>query len=316
MSNANERMEKLSFMGVDVGKYFRVNLPDGPTVTLTINENGECAIVNENEIAVENDPILNQIIEDGYVRNTKLHRRFVMAQMFAALNYVSWDRTESGYNACLRNRYGYDYTIKMMIEEARVLSKLEARDRETFEERAHFFNRHVIATVLEDYIAELKKYVDKLPVKKCKGVPYKRIHSVNIFVDDFNKKLYAPVKQYANQILSARDYRKVYEVLCNFKRTMVKLPYNTPKSKTWLDAYKGEGAFYTMKNLIMYHNCNIIDAGTRLSQRESMALINRRLTDYQDEGWRMFALMKKVIEDNHIDTVNHIRNVCNNINDI
>ena len=316
MLNKNERMNKLNNAGIDTGKYFTVNLPDGlaknSTITLTINENGEYTVVNAN--TKENDIILNQIIEDGYVRNTKLHRRFVMAQMFQMLNYVSYDGRDVGYNVCLRKRYGYDYTLKMMLEEVKVLSKLEAKDKATFEERAHFFDRNTIATVLDDYICELKKYVDKLPVHKCKGVPYKKVKGINIFVTDFDKKLYAPVRRYVSKVRCAKDYNAIYYVLRDFMRTMVKLPYNTNKSKAWIDAYKGEGAFYTLKNLVMFHDCGIITEPTKVvvNGTDAVAYITKKLGEYKGEGWRMFALMKKVIADNGINTKTHIAEVCKN----
>ena len=87
MMNRNERMEKLNNMGVNTSKYFNVNLPEGlkpgATISLVISEDGQPIIVSGNDV------IREQIIADGYVRNTKLHRRFVMAQMFHMLNYVS-----------------------------------------------------------------------------------------------------------------------------------------------------------------------------------------------------------------------------------
>lgn len=303
MLNKKERMEKMNAMGIDTGKFFTVNFPEGlkpgSKITLSVNENGECTFEDMNKI---NDPILNQIIEDGYVRNTKLHRRFVMAQMFQALNYKSHDDRYEGYNDCIKRCYGYKYTIDMMIEEVRVLSKLEIRDRETFEERAHFFDRRTIAAVLEDYVVELERYVDKLPTKKCKGVPYKRVKSVNIFEVDLKKKLYVPVKHYANQVLAARNYNEIYRILCSFKRNMVKLPWDTRKSKAWLDAYKGEGAYYTLKNLVMFHDCGIkTDKFEVLFNTSAVAFLDEKLDEYKGEGWRMFALMKKVIADNNFD---------------
>lgn len=316
MLNKNERMEKLNNAGVNTGKYFTVNLPDGlaknSTITLTINENGEYTVVNGNEITKENDPILNQIITDGYVRNTKLHRRFVMAQMFQMLNFTSWNGKESGYNACLRMRYGYDYTLKMMLEEVRVLSKLEARDKETFEERAHFFDRATIAKVLEDYIVELKAYVDKLPSKNCKGVPYKKVKGTNIFVDDLDKKLYAPVRRCASRIGYAKDYNTIYYILSEFMRTMVRLPWYTKKSPAWIDAYKGEGAFYTLKNLVMFHDCGIITEPHKIVAKNTIAVdyLNVKLDEYKGEGWRMFALMKKVIADNNFDFKKRMEEIC------
>ena len=135
--NRNERMNKLNNAGVDTSKYFNVNLPNGlkpgATISLVINENGVPEIVGGNKIT-------EQIIEDGYVRNTKLHRRFVMAQMFHMLNYMSYNGKESGYNAYLKNRYGYDYTFDMMLDEVKVLGKLEVRYRESFMERVHLFD--------------------------------------------------------------------------------------------------------------------------------------------------------------------------------
>ena len=304
MLNKNERMNKLNNAGVNTGKYFTLDLPEGipagGKIHVVIDENGVAVpmVMKENN----NDPILNQIIEDGYVRNTKLHRRFVMAQMFQMLNFVSYDGRDNGYNACLRKMYGYDYTFKMMLEEVRVLSKLVERDYETFKERAHFFDRETISAVIEDYLEELKKYVDKLPIHKCKGVPYKKVKGINIFVADFDKKLYFPVRDYAWKVKCAKNYNAVYNVLCDFMRNMVKLPYYTKKSAAWIDAYKGEGAFYTLKNLVMFHNCGIkVDKFDIKYGAAAVHCLNGKLDEYKGEGWRMFALMKKVISDNNFD---------------
>ena len=315
MLNKNERMAKLNLAGINTDKYFNVSLPNGlapgSTISLVINENGEPVVVTDTH---ENDPILNEIIESGYVRNTKLHRRFVMAQMFQMLNYVSYTGDYSGYNDCLKKMYGYDYTLKMMLEEVRVLSKLEIKDRESFEERSHFFTRDVIVAVLEDYVEKLKEYVGKLPTHKCKGVPYKRVKGNNIFVSDLDKKLYYPVRLEISNIRYARTYADIYKKLNAFinNKGIVKLPYSTPKSKEWIDAYKGAGAFYTLKNLIMFHDCGIITEpyGVVLRKTDAMSYLNDKLDEYQGEYYRMFALMKKVIADNGINTKTYIRDIC------
>lgn len=301
MMNRNERMEKLNGMGVDTSKYFNFNLPNGlkpgATISLVINEDGQPVIVGET-----NDVVRNQIIADGYVRNTKLHRRFVMAQMLHMLNYVSWDGKERGYSACLRNRFDYKYTLDMMIEEVRVLGKLEIRDKESFVERSHFFTKAVVVEVLSDYLEKLKKYVESLPDKNCKGVPYKRVKGVNIFNADLDKKLYRPIRDRIYRVQRAGNYEQMHRELMAFMRySFVKLPYNTPKSKAWIDAYKGEGAYYTLKNLIMFHDCHILARYSFYTTDESMSILKSKLDEYKGEGYRMFALMKKVIEDNNFD---------------
>lgn len=302
MLTKNERMEKLNNAGVATNKYFTLDvsesIPAGAKIHVVIDKNGDAVVVNEKE----NDPILEQIIESGYVRNTRLHRRFVMAQMFQMLNYVSYDGNDKGYSACLRRMYGYDYTFKMMLEEVRVLSKLETRDRESFEERSHFFTRKVIVNVLEDYIRKLMEYIDNLPDHKCKGVPYKKVKGVNIFNTDLDKKIYKPLVDKINNIKRIDNYGTIYKILNDFMKNMIKLPYNTPKSKVWIDAYKGEGAFYTLKNLVMYHSCDIYDDNYMIPNGvAAIKYLNGILDEHQDEGWSMFALMKKVIADNNFD---------------
>ena len=254
-------------------------------------------------IVSSNDVIREQIITDGYVKNTKLHRRFVMAQMMHMLNYVSWDGRESGYTACLNNHFDYKYTLDMMIEEVRVLGKLEKRDKESFIERSHFFTKAVVVEVLYDYLDKLKKYVDALPDKNCKGIPYKRIKGVDIFNADLEKKLYRPIRDRIQRAQRTVNYEQLHRELTMFMRySYVKLPYNTPKSKAWVDAYKGEGAYYTLKNLIMFHNCKIMDRGYGFFTTEaSMDVLKYKLEEYKGEGYRMFALMKKVIKDNNFD---------------
>ena len=292
MLNKNERMEQLNAMGISTGKYFTVDLDNGTKIHLIIDENG-------NPVKVE-DTIATQIIEDGYVRNTKLHRRFVMAQMFHGLNYKSYDGREEGYNEWLK-RFSIKYEFDMMLEEIRVLSKLEQKDAETFTERSHFFTKDVIVRTMEDYIEELKKYIDTFPNKNCKGVPYKRIKGNDIFVEDIDKKVYAPLRLCITRIKHATRYSEIYVIVKNFMAKMIALPYNAPKSKAWIDAYKGEGAFYTLKNLVMFHNCGIQVDGHMVYGTAAVYVLNKKLVEYQGEGWRMFALMKKVIKDNGFD---------------
>ena len=182
-----------------------------------------------------------------------------------------------------------------------MLGKLEERDRDTFVERAHFFTKDVIVKTMEDYIVELKKHIDAMPAKKCKKIPYKRINGNNIFVEDIDKKIYAPLRSEIHAMKYAANYNHVYRIVRNFMRKMISVPYNANKSKAWIDAYKGEGAFYTLKNLVMFHGCGIKVDNRMVYGAAAMSVLNKRLNEYKGEGWRMFALMKKVIDDNGFD---------------
>lgn len=297
MMSKEKRMETLNNAGINTGRFFNVTLPEGlkpgSSIKVIISENGE-PIVFEDE-KVNNDPIFNQIIEDGYVRNTKLHRRFVTTQMFRMLN------SEEGYDAYLRKYYGYMYQFDMMLEEIRVISKLEDRDQESYKERSHFFTKKVVITTCEDYLAKLTKHVDGLQIHKCKGVPYKKVKGINIFVDDLNKKLYQPVRNQIWRIEHTKNYKELYIELKKFMGKMVRLPYETKKCKAWIDAYKGAGAYYTLKNLVMFHNCKISDCYGWYYKMDAVKYIQRYLDKYQEEGWRYMAMLKEVIEKNQFD---------------
>ena len=301
MLTKNERMEKMNNAGIGTGKFFTLNvaenIPAGTKIHVMIDGEG-----NYIPVCGGNDAIANQIIADGYVRNTRLFRRFVMAQMFRALNseHKYWEK--NGYNNYIKKHYSFQYTFDMMLEEITVLSKLEVRDFESFVERSHFFTKDVVVKVMNDYIVEFKAYVNGLQTKHCKGIPYKTIKGNDIFVADLDKKVYKPLEYIIGAMKRANSYEEMRKILVKFKRQMIKLPYETEKSKAWFDAYKGEGAFYTLKNLIMYHDCYIIsDRAEKLTGYKAVCFLNSKLDEYQGEGWRMFALMKKVIEDNKFD---------------
>lgn len=312
--NKENRMATLNNAGIETGKYFTVQLPSGlpagASVSLVINEHGQAVIAGQ----PATDPILNQIIEDGYVRNSKLHRRFVMAQMFRMLNYKSYNGRESGYDAYLRNHYGYQYQFDMMLEEIRVISKLEDKDEETFKERTSFFNTDVVIAVCKDYMRDLKKYIENLPKHKCKGVPYKRLNGRygDVFETDLQKKVYYPMEYIINCMKSPRvkNYYELYRLLRQFMNLMIKLPWNTAKSKNWIDAYKGSGAYFTLKNLVMFHSCKIVDeqnngwrqprtVTTYAAGIEATNFIKSKLDAYKGEGWRYMAMLRKCIADNN-----------------
>ena len=312
MLTKKERMEKLNNAGIETGKYFTLNvnesIPAGAKIHIVIDKDGNYVPEIVSEVK---DDIFNMIIEDGYVKNTKLHRRFVMAQMFHMLNYVSWDGKYRGYNDCLK-MYGYEYSLEMMTEEIRVLSKLEERDFDSFNERVHFFDKDVVIAVMEDYLEKLKNQINAMPNRNCKGIPYKRIKGKDIFNADLDKKIYAPVRNEIYKLKYAKNYAEIYGVLGRFMRNHIKLSFETPKSKIWIDAYKGAGAYYTLKNLVMFHNCGIkLDNFDVLFNTSAVAFLNEKLEEYKGEGWRMFALMKKVIADNGFDFKSRMKEIYN-----
>lgn len=310
------RVAALKAGGMDTGKYFSISLPEGlqpgAKINITIDENGVPVfdgdgnnIKTNSALTPDEKMLLNQVCVDGYVKNSKLHRRWVMAQMFRMLNYESYDGKKFGYDAYLNDNYGYMYQFDMILEEIRVLGKLQERDTKEFNKRKRFFNDQVVADLIRDYKNKLCKYIEKLPIKKCKGVPYKKICGKNIFIDDIIQKIYTPFNNASYNVISIithdTDYTKLYLVLKRFVKLakQYKLPFETPKCKKWKNAYKGAGSYYTLMNMVKFHNCR----ANGMYGLDGVYFIEMLTDQYgeAEEYYKLFAFLKKTIEDNNFD---------------
>lgn len=278
------RMEILKANGIDTGRFF----------TLTVNETIPAG--TKINISIEgNEELATNIIEDGYVRNTRLHRRFVAAQYMRMLN------SDEGWHGYLNYRYGYMYTFDMMLEEVRVLAHLEKVDAATFNERKQFFTLDVVRQVIGDYYRDVTKYTSSLPKKNCKRRPYVNINGIgNVFVSDITMKINMPLIVLIEKCAMSETYSDMYWNLACLRKAMIKLPYNTKKSRAWVNAFQKEGAFYTLKNLIMFHDVKLVYNDRMYQDAEtSMVALNEIVKSY--EGYQMNALLKETIKANNFD---------------
>ncbi|MCD8252724.1 MAG: ubiquitin carboxyl-hydrolase [Phocaeicola dorei] len=293
---AQERIEALRNAGVDVSNLFAMQGANGVDY-IASNKNGKLAILEDN------DPIFNYIVAQGTVPNPRLFRRWVMSQMFHMMSHTSYRSKEPTGVTAMIHSLGYEYQWKMVIDELYAQMKMEGRDPENFADRNRWFNIKVVADMAEDYIGKLKKHVDALKERKCKGIPYKRVSGRNIFVSDLYAKLYNPLHLAVERIKRAKNAAQFYSATQNFNNERIRMAWNTPQSNAWINAFKGSGAYFTMQNLIRFHNCIAFDdTGKRLDKYQSLAFISFKAEEYKDgEGWRLLAVLKKMLSDNNIN---------------
>ncbi len=291
---AEAKIEALRKAGVNVDNLFSMKGANGQEIIARMN-GGELSIVPEN------DPIFSAIFAGGAVPNSRLFRRWVMAQVFHMLSYRSY-YGESGFVAALQCK-GYKYQWTMVLEELRVQSKLAENDVENFIARNRWFNREVVAKMCDDYVYKLRKHVEKLTVRHCKGVPYVKLKKTNVFSSDLNTKVYRPLTDAATAVSKAETPWKLFLAASYFFSLAEKwwMVYDTPMSQVFKDAYKGAGAYFTMKNLLLFHGATFKNGCVKLSQTKSLRLLEDKAAEYSDEGWRLFGLMKKLISDSNID---------------
>ncbi len=291
---AEAKIEALRKAGINVDNIFSMKGVTG-TEDIARMDKGQFTIIPDD------DPIFAAIIKKGTVPNPRLFRRWVMSQVFHMLTYCGSYRNE-GVVAAL-NAKGYKYQWKMVVEEIRVQAKLAVDDVENFRLRNRWFNNQSVYEMAVDYIEQLNQHIKKLKVRHCKGVPYVRLGSRDIFVSDIEAKIIRPLKNLSIYIASAKNPAALYAAVLKFfkfiKDTHLRNDMNLAMS--FKNAYKGAGAYFTMKNLILFHGAVFKNGCVKISQQKSLAMLENKANEYATEGWRLFGLMKKLINDNNID---------------
>ena len=347
MNNAEKRMETLKANGIATDNFFDLSMriPMGAEVKILVNgkevtvpttnhvvketiygtqvisdlsrfnvptimsSNGDICNAETGEVLVmANDPIAQSIIDDGYVKNSKLFRRWITAKTFSMLNYQSYrNPSRKGWEACMKDCYSYGYVFKMLKDELHTLAKLQHEDPEYFRERTMFFNGDVVVATLEDYLYRLKKYVKKQlreNPRKYRGEAYCKLARYgNVLVKDLDDKVYNPIQRQIDVVkiyVNQGNYAKIEKEFNTFMTLYYnKLPYETTKCAVFKDAYKGAGAFYSLQNMIRFHNVvlkgytNKYDSEARLYE-----LLNG---GYKKDVWKFHQLLVDTIEYNNFD---------------
>ena len=343
----NERMETLKANGVNVDNFFDLSLrvPIGADIHLTVNGK-EIAFTqsnfgtskgftaNANDVVMykgdlvnaktgevllmgtdNSDPIAQSIINDGYIKNNKLFRRWIFAQTISLLNYVDpKNHNRKGWEAGFKDLYDYNYQFKMLLEEIHVLAVLQKEDREQFAERTHFFNGDVVVATLNDYLYRLKKYVKKQMREsyRCyRGEQYVKLSRYgNVLIKDLNEKVYNLIEHCIDDIAyyaKQNNYKGIEDTLKIFmKKYYNKLPYNTPKCAVFKDAFKGAGAYYSLQNAIRWHGVTLKGCSDKYECED--ALYSLLYNDYKKEVWRFHQLLVDTLEYNNFDLKKSIAN--------
>lgn len=292
-SRTQAKIEALRAAGVDVSNLFSMQGADGSDV-LVRRKGGFFKPVSED------DPIFAAIVTSQTVPNRRLFRRWVMAQMFHMLTQKKYgERHPMGFTEAL-NRKGYKYSWEMAVEEFRVQTKLSIDDKENFAERNRWFNKAVAVAMAEHYMVQLKEHVKTLRTRKCKGVPYVHLYKRDYFISDLQAKVYRPLYRALDFINRSRTPQQLYSAINGFYREVKKtwLSFDTPQCPEFKDAYKGVGAFYTLKNLILFHGCQFPTAS---STHLSMGILYGYVNDKNLEGYKMLGILKEFLATNNIN---------------
>lgn len=286
----SKRGDILQQAGIDTSKYFSIELPGGGSQMMKMEDGGRAVPVSAD------DPVIAQIISQGTVPNRNLFRRWIMSQVFHGLSM------HGGFSYWLRIR-GYKYQWEQVIKELHDQIRIaEHRDYENFKARNRWFNRELCVAMAEDYCEQLRKDANSRPQHKCKGVPYVTVDHKHVFVSDIEKKLVSPMVLLAYEIRRTETLPDLYEAVKKFWAAASKTG-DYKQCAAWKDAYRGMGAYAVMQNLLRFHGCTFPKGNDFYKYGHSgLDMLEDAARAYQNgEGWRLFGLMKQMMEENRID---------------
>ena len=298
---ARQRIDALKAAGIDTSNYF----PMGEEMVVRVVDGIPVQVTDD-------DPIYDKIAKGGYIGHYKLYRRWVMAQMFHLLRRMN--KTGESFNAILQS-YGYEYQWRMLENELLAQMKMEKHhDYTCLVQRQRWFNNDVASKMVDDYICKLRSYIEdnlmwrktiggqSVPKHTCKKIHYIRFAGKNIFVSDLNSKVYFPLQRISWKVSSAQTSRALYEAIRKFNTMRKRLQWQMKQSDTFINAYKGSGAYFTMHNLVMFHGARF----NGLNEQQSLSLIEQKACEYNSESWRLMGVMKRLIKESNISIIGKI----------
>ena len=286
--------------GLDVSQFYSMSLkiPLGSTVELTIdgkkvdvkNVTNGFNDSTDNIVKPDVTGLFEQINNDGYVRNSHLWRRWITAQTFKMLN------SKDGWDSYVRSNISWKYCFTQLRDEFKAqYAMLKDNDFDEFNTRNHFFNKDVLIALIKNYIRQLQKVYRK---GKLKGV--KDLATMLDKVDVFEKTLYMA------EHCDSTDLSRLHFIARSMLDIYIKLPMGTPLCPEWKNAYRGSGAYYTLKNLIMWHGVKIKVDDHFLDTHRSLEFLNNSSYNAGLNFWKLQELLKKTIIDNNFNLAKSI----------
>lgn len=270
---------------------------------------------NKDEV-IQSDAISEQIYANRGAMNGVSFRRKITAQFLKAhFDY------NGGVQEYINNK-SYNWQFDMMLEECKQLMKMERNGDKELDIRSQFFSLRTIKQIYQKYQKDLRDFIMNKEIKdhkKCKGVRYVKYIGLKdrgfykncCFTSDIYSRIISPLYHYGYQIDNAKTYKDMYSALVDLVKAkeFIPLPHDYPKSRVWIDAFKGAGAYYSMMNLSQFSNLKIRNYKTRQILTKGEAREYLKHMTYNSTGYELYGQFKQMLEDNNFN-MDNFRVIC------
>lgn len=280
------------------------------------------------------DDIEKTIMYDGYIDNSKLWRRWIMAQMLRHCDEYDTDGSNisdygygPGFDKYFISGKDYKYIWDTTLNELKAIRHMHGDDLKS---RTRFYNHDVVFQMLDRYVVNIRRYINrrpkwsdlyKTPLSKLKNVKvdpntiyvkmpynknYKKIYLYNKDkvnnIDNFINEVKDCIDKIKTTTVAPNGYVNYNALYLGIKTFMKEFPINVnlPKPNAWKNAFKGAGSFYTMDNMIKFHGCRFENRITheKLSRENSLKLLNQYVELYKDEYYKLYATLREFMKYN------------------
>ncbi len=314
--NANERMNVLANNGIDTSKFFNVKIDKNALekgVVLKLDGDSLTA-----SLADDYNKLREEIRNNGTVACTKLYRRWICAQMLRIQKGIAEGRYKN-IEEYMQN-FRFEYMRDVISDEIHAIRSIHKdNDLETFTERSTFFTVRTICDIyvawtrdLEHKIKDAKIHIQNRNRFGAEKKEYIEIGNRNFYLDEAKQDVMElnrlqRMLSLSVTLPSGRTYasaeratKQMNQILEKYNHGRERI-YNVPSH--FMDAYKASGAYYTLKNLVLFHKCYLTNYQTDelLLGTEAFDYLKTYLDSMTyGEGYRLYALMKKCLKDNNV----------------
>ena len=265
----------------------------------------DCDVTDRNHWA-ENSQFYGKEI-CGYAYNPYMIRRFLPSQFNQLI-----EKYNGNVHRAITKKYPYMYSITYTLEEVRKLAMLEKRDKIAFDERKLVFTltqcKKIFKEYIENVIAHITEECNTFVMRNKAGKTFhygvkgfgwfeagvieERIqnHKVVKYLEmsDYLKMVFNHFEDMKTKLNRCYTYKDLYKLMS--AKDLVKIPAKTKKSKEFMDCFIKAGAYYTLKQQLMFDN-TVYFKGYK-GRVAVMELRKYLARDY--EGYKIYAMLKEV----------------------
>lgn len=218
----------------------------------------------------------------------------------------------------ISNEYPYMYSVNFTVKEIGTLAFLEKNDRIAFDERKNCFTLNQCKRIMTQYYKDVIDVLEKMErelvrtnkVGKETYIYLKKLGKINVGIVS-ERIVNHKVEKYMDRniefealILSLRkkieklnmqygiwNYKGLYELVKD--EHYIKVPAKTAKSRDFMDCFIRSGAYYTLKQTLMFKEGTVL-CGTRnggLVGRDAVLELMRELKNGKD-GYIIYKYLK------------------------